>query len=126
TLGFTPDLAGFENDVWIECRESEIGQVIINLLVNACDAVEMNSDERWLRIELSETPSEALLKIIDSGPGVDAELITRIMDPFFTTKPKGSGTGLGLSISKTIVQAHGGSIYLDGEAKSTTFVVKLP
>jgi len=64
--------------------------------------------------------------VSDSGAAIPPELREKIMEPFFTTKEVGKGTGLGLPIAKGIAEAHGGRLYLDGEAPATTFVIELP
>ncbi len=120
-------LAGFEKEIWIEARETELVQVILNLLNNACDAVLLKeSPARWVEIELSETDEEAIISIKDTGPGVPDDVRAKIMEPFFTTKPGGAGTGLGLSISKAIVESHMGTIRLLVGTNPTTFQVTLP
>ena len=60
-----------------------------------------------------ETAEVAVIEIVDSGEGIDEEELSRVFNPFYTTKPEGKGTGLGLSVSYGIVQRHGGSITLD-------------
>lgn len=102
-----------------------ISQVLINLLNNAYDAVQ-ESDQKWIRLEGHTQGKWAEIRIIDSGPGVSEKIQTRIMEPFFTTKPVGKGTGLGLSISKGIIETHHGELTLDPHAKHTTFVLRLP
>lgn len=112
--------------VIVKCRSSEISQVILNLLRNAIDAV-TNSDDKKISVSLEQL-SDGYIRIAveDSGCGIDADLRERIFQPFFTTKEVGRGTGLGLSISKTIVEAHGGRLYLDSAASGTRFVIELP
>lgn len=109
----------------VECRPSQISQVILNLLNNAHDAA-LLSDERWVRIECRELETRVELSVIDSGPGVPSEIRERIMQPFFTTKPPGQGTGLGLSISSNIAIDHGGMLILEPNAPSTCFTLTLP
>jgi len=68
-----------------------------------------------------------LLEVIDTGPGIPAEIQTRIFEPFFTTKPQGEGTGLGLSLCKRMVEEHEGTITADSEVgRGTTFRIELP
>ena len=110
----------------IHCRSSEISQVILNLLNNAVDAV-ASAEERRIRIEVVQRESGvARLVVHDSGSGIRPELKERIFQPFFTTKEVGKGTGLGLSISKSIIEAHGGKLFLDQASQGARFVVELP
>lgn len=110
----------------IQCRSSEISQVILNLVNNAVDAVAA-SDDRLIRVEVVQRDSGvAQLVVEDSGEGIRPELKERIFQPFFTTKEVGKGTGLGLSISKSIIEAHGGKLFLDQGSPKTRFVVELP
>jgi PAS domain S-box-containing protein len=109
----------------IECRPTEIAQVLLNLLQNAYDAV-VETQKGWVELEAMELSGRVVFKVTDSGTGIDTAVVSRMMDPFFTTKEVGKGTGLGLSLSKGIVESHGGSLqYLEG-MPNTTFVVSLP
>jgi C4-dicarboxylate-specific signal transduction histidine kinase len=108
----------------VECRGTQIAQVLLNLLSNAYDAVE-NQDERWVRITVAARDVDVQIAVLDSGPGVPAEIAARIMEPFYTTKEIGRGTGLGLSLSEGIAAAHGGRLELDAGARPTRFVLTL-
>lgn len=66
------------------------------------------------------------MSVMDSGPGIPQEIRSKLLDPFFTTKPIGQGTGLGLSISRSIIQVHNGELYLDETSEKTNFVVRIP
>ena len=109
----------------LQCRESELAQVIFNLLNNAHDAVE-HLDERWVKVEVLDLGENVQIKVSDSGPGIPAEVRSQIFEPFFTTKDVGKGTGLGLSVSIGIIRAHSGKIAIDLESPNTVFVVTLP
>ena len=105
----------------------QIHQVLLNLLLNATQAVEAVPTPRrvWLRLEA--VPGWIKIEVADNGPGVPAELRGRIFDPFFTTKPVGMGTGLGLSVCQGIVEAHGGTLTLEDRPQGGgCFVVTLP
>jgi C4-dicarboxylate-specific signal transduction histidine kinase len=108
-------------------RPSQISQVLINLLNNACDAIEMTEDLPQRSIELKiETDSDFIrFLVLDSGPGVPPELDEKIMRPFFTTKPIGKGTGLGLSVSSAIATDHGGTLRLDRSRNLNCFVFEI-
>lgn len=108
------------------CRESQIAQVLVNLVNNSFDAIEFNN-EKWIHIKF-EIISNKILKIIvtDSGNGIPDDIVTKMMNPLFTSKPAGKGTGLGLYISDQIMREHSGRLYYLSGAKNTTFVVELP
>ena len=118
--------------VSITGRSVQLSQVIMNLIGNAVDAVDASSGplakgpQRWIETRVEATADQVRVLVSDSGPGVPAELRTKIMQPFFTTKAVGKGSGLGLSISSGIVQQHGGRLELDEKAAHTTFVLTLP
>lgn len=109
-------------------RRAQIGQVMVNLINNARDAVEASTDvaEKWVHVQVRDLGETVELSVTDSGPGIPAELREQLMVPFFTTKGVGRGTGLGLSMSKAIVDQHHGRLYLDTDAAHTRFVVVLP
>ncbi len=104
----------------------QIGQVFMNLLTNAAQAVG-GRDAATIRIESRGDGERVVVKITDNGPGIPTHVLPRIWDPFFTTKDVGEGTGLGLSIVHELVERHGGSIEVETElGKGTTFTVTLP
>lgn len=118
----------FEDDcdsLEIKCQRIRIGQVLMNLLNNAYDAVH-GMDEKWISINIKV--SEGLIKftVTDSGKGIPELDCSKIFEPMFTTKEVGKGTGLGLSISSEIARQHGGSLYLDKESENTRFVLQIP
>lgn len=110
--------------IMIIVNEVQIVQVVVNLISNAIDAIKEN-DNKWVKIEAEKSEGVVILKIIDSGLGIDPDIAKNMMDPFFTTKKQGEGTGMGLSISFGIIQAHRGKLYLDQNAQNTTFVIEL-
>ena len=109
----------------VECFPALINQVIMNLLINALQAMD---DRGTLTITASASGDDAVeIVVSDTGPGVPGDLRTRIFEPFFTTKGQGEGTGLGLSLSYNIVATHGGSLEVDPFYTSgARFVVRLP
>jgi C4-dicarboxylate-specific signal transduction histidine kinase len=112
--------------VYINCRESQISQVLLNLLNNAYDAVISKDGEKWIRIKTSKKNKFLVIDIIDCGSGIPVEIASRMLEPFFTTKETGKGTGLGLSISVGIIEEHGGRLYLDTTGPNTHFVIEIP
>ncbi len=116
-------------DPWpIEADPGNIDQVILNLVVNASDAM---SNGGTLTIETANEIVDgvrfAVLKVVDTGTGMSPEVQARIFEPFFTTKEVGKGTGLGLPTIYGIVQSHGGSIEVQSaEGAGTTFTVRFP
>ena len=116
----------------IKANKQQILQVLINLINNASDAlpeqgkIRVATGIRWLDpIAAGDQRVRAgVIEVIDNGPGIPANIRTRLFDPFFTTKKE--GTGLGLSISQKIVRDHGGIITVTSvEGKGTTFQVKI-
>jgi signal transduction histidine kinase len=116
-----------ENLPNIQGNSQRLGQVIINLVVNACQALTDNSQSLCVTTGYIEESEEIFLEVRDSGAGMSAEVLARIKDPFFTTKRDSSGTGLGLSISDTIIRNHGGWLDFSSEPqKGTTATILLP
>jgi len=109
----------------INCRSTQIGQLIMNLVANSFDAIRDVPDS-WIRVESKIIPGYVEISVTDSGFGIPPELRQKIMSPFFTTKPAGVGTGLGLSISKRIALDHGGDFFYDETSVNTRFVLKIP
>jgi signal transduction histidine kinase len=113
-----------ENTPQIVCREGEIRQVIANLISNAIDAM---PDGGKLRLGVKPVPKGLEVEVADTGRGIPAEVRSRILEPFFTTKGC-NGTGLGLSISAEILARHGGRLDFESEAdgNGTCFRFFLP
>jgi C4-dicarboxylate-specific signal transduction histidine kinase len=110
----------------VEGHRGELGQVLMNLVANAAQAVAGRPDP-WIGATVEVAGDEVRVTVADSGPGVPAEVRARIFDPFFTTKPVGQGTGLGLSISHEIVTEHRGRIELaERPGGGAVFTVVLP
>jgi PAS domain S-box-containing protein len=103
----------------------QLQQVLINLLMNAIDAMRMSTGRpRKLLIRSERSEDGVLVQVQDSGRGIEPELTNRIFEPFFTTKPE--GTGVGLSISRSIVESHGGQLSLVPAAQGALFQFSLP
>lgn len=112
-------------DYVVRARPVQFVQVLVNLLNNAYDAVE-NLAEKWVEISVSEREGFCSIAVTDAGFGVDKNIQSKIMQPFFSTKRLGRGTGLGLSISHSIAIAHGGDLRYDQQSKRTKFILELP
>ncbi len=111
--------------VW--ANGSQLQQLLLNLLINAEQALLATDGPRRIVIRTHATETEVVLDVADTGPGVPSDIRTKIFDPFFTTKPEGTGTGLGLSICYGIVRDHRGRIWVDpAPATGATFHVTLP
>ena len=115
----------------IECYQSELQQVVINLIVNAAHAIgekEQKEDENTISIETSTEGSYLQIAVKDTGSGINSENLSRIFDPFFTTKEVGKGTGQGLALAHhIIVEKHGGKIDVTSKkGEGTCFKLLLP
>ena len=112
----------------VAASEWRLGQVFLNLLVNAGQAIaEGAPDQNEVRVRTLVRDGQVVVEISDTGAGIPAEILERIFDPFFTTKPAGVGTGLGLSICQNIVHELSGRIEVaSAPGKGTTFTVLLP
>lgn len=113
----------------VQASQSRLGQVFLNLIVNAAQAMpEGRAEDNEIRITTSTDPSgSGVVEVADSGSGMPPEVLAQMFTTFFTTKPVGVGTGLGLSICHSIVTGFGGSIGVTSElGRGTTFRVVLP
>jgi PAS domain S-box-containing protein len=105
----------------------QLQQVVLNLVTNAEHALANWDGARRITLTTSHCDGELTIGVSDSGPGISAEIQSRIFNPFFTTKPVGEGTGLGLSISDGIIREHGGRIRVESaEGKGAQFFVEIP
>ena len=104
----------------------EIQQVVLNLLMNAEQALDSPSRAGTIVVRTIHAAGQQVLEVLDDGPGITPELRGRIFEPFFTTKEVGEGTGLGLSISHGIAAAHGGSLEARESAVGACFRLTLP
>jgi PAS domain S-box-containing protein len=127
----------------VECYPGQLNQVFMNILSNAIDALESQSDPRTvtIRTEVTDAADEGgsprssagsgkqvVIRIRDNGPGMTENVKQHLFDPFFTTKPVGKGTGLGLSISyQIVVEKHGGSLKCFSElGQGSEFSIQIP
>lgn len=108
----------------IRGNSGKLQQVFLNLFLNARDAMPSGGS---LRVETDVDSQNVLVRIADSGQGIPQDIVTRIFDPFYTTKVPGKGTGLGLSISYGIIREHGGIIEVASRVgEGTTFTIAIP
>ncbi|WP_353646814.1 PAS-domain containing protein [Mesorhizobium sp. WSM2239] len=113
--------------IWAD--PDQLGQVLINLLVNAEQALHGWEGRRTITISTRLHPrtGNVVVSVADTGPGIPKEILPRIFEPFFTTKEIGAGTGIGLSFCHRIVQSHGGTIEVESsEGGGSTFILSLP
>ena len=127
----------FQNDLpLITVVPQDIGRVLLNLITNAFHAVSEKKKkeqeagrafEPAVSVGTKKRRNDLIISITDNGNGVPADLVDKIFQPFFTTKPTGQGTGLGLSLSYDIVKAHGGELTIANEPGiGASFVIRLP
>ncbi len=113
----------------VRANESRLSQVVLNLLINAAQALpEGEAEKNEIRVvSRTDARGRAVVEVSDTGPGIPPAHLGRIFDPFFTTKPVGVGTGLGLSICHNIVSGLGGEVEVETRVgQGTTFRVTLP
>ncbi len=121
----TLDLDRDEPKIWADA--SELQQLILNLLINAEQALVTVAGPRTIVVRTRADEGEARLEIADAGPGIPTDIRGKIFDPFFTTKPEGVGTGLGLSICYGIAREHGGRLWVESApGQGARFGVTLP
>ena len=113
-----------ENLPPVICQPQQIGQVIMNLLINAAHSIHGMG---LITLATSQVGDSVEISVTDNGCGISADHLEKIFEPFFTTKVAGRGTGLGLAISNDIVKKHGGELLVESTSgKGTTFTVRLP
>ena len=109
----------------IKADRTQISQLVMNIVLNAYDA--MREKGGTLLVSTRISGEEVVLRFKDNGCGMDTDTMSRIFDPFYTTKESGKGTGLGLAIVAQIVETHGGKIYVDSEpGEGTEFRIYIP
>jgi two-component system, NtrC family, sensor kinase len=117
----------FNKTEFIEGIANELQQVFTNLIFNSIDAVSSVKTSGRITLKVFEETDFVIAEVSDDGCGIPAENLSRIYDPFFTTKELGKGTGLGLYICYGIVEKHNGNIKVFSEAgKGSTFMLKFP
>jgi len=107
-------------------NEFQLTQVLVNLLLNACDAMEdVPQKNHRVTIVAHDGDGEVLIDVVDTGPGIPLEIRDHVFDPFFTTKPIGRGTGLGLAICRGIMESFNGSLQLLDSPAGAAFRLRL-
>jgi signal transduction histidine kinase len=108
-------------------NRQQLGQVVLNLLMNACQALPDKQCGVWVMTDFDAATNFVTITVRDEGVGIAADVSSLIIEPFFTTKLDSGGTGLGLSISDSIVKEHNGVLEFESEpGKGTTFAVRIP
>lgn len=113
----------------IYARETEVSQVLLNILNNAYDAImssKNNNEAKTIEIITKANHESTIIVVSDSGSGVAEEIRGKIMTPYFTTKEVGQGSGIGLSISSSLMKNNGGQLDFDWTQKNTTVLLTLP
>jgi len=112
----------------VRANEARLGQVILNLLLNAAQAFESaDPDRNQITVRVLTEGEFVVAEISDNGTGISEDVVSRIFDPFFTTKPVGVGTGLGLYICRNIIEACAGTLTCESElGRGTTFRTRIP
>lgn len=110
--------------IMVKGNKSDLHQVILNIVANAISAIE---NKGKITIATYKLDKKCIIEISDTGKGIDEEIIDKITDPFFTTKPPGKGTGLGLSISNNIIKEHNGNLQFKSlKGRGTSVVITFP
>jgi len=124
--GVKVELVAMDDPPTILCDKQQLTQVFLNLLLNAIAASERGGRIQIL-VHAADDPDHLSVKVVDYGSGIPEHILSRIWDPFFTTKAQGKGTGLGLSVSQGIVAKHGGRMTVSSKfGRGSTFTVVLP
>jgi len=112
---------------YVQGDPHQLMQIFLNLILNAEQAIRETRDRGTLRIRLGTTGNSVWASFLDDGPGIPAEILTSIFDPFYTTKRPGRGTGLGLSICKSVMKEHNGTVEAaNAPGGGAAFTVSLP
>jgi signal transduction histidine kinase/CheY-like chemotaxis protein len=127
------------DDVFVKAEEIQMGEVVANILRNACQAVEEEGGDVWAEVRTEaptfsqkdfaheDAPRLAVVSVRDSGPGMSPEIRDRIFDPFFTTREQGKGAGLGLAVVHRLLAIHGGTVdVVTAPGEGTTVIVRMP
>jgi signal transduction histidine kinase len=119
-----------DSELKVHCRPLQISQILLNFLNNAFDAVatceEELASEKWVKLDVRRSGDWVEFRVRNGGPRIPEEVVKKVFEAYFTTKPVGKGSGLGLSISQSLAEAHGGQLFVDLEEVTTCFVCRIP
>jgi len=105
----------------------ELSQILLNLTLNARDALQSRSEDRRLWVRMQRQGESGRIEVVDNGPGMSSEVLARIFEPFFTTKPVGQGVGLGLSVCYQIAERYGGRLIAESlPGQGSRFILTFP
>ncbi|MFJ3487631.1 sensor histidine kinase [Pseudomonas sp. NPDC090202] len=123
--GIQARLALSPHDPWVSADRVQLQQVLINLMINACQAMAaVDKGRRILHVSSHVQDDEVILEVADGGPGIDPEVLPALFNPFFTTRA--SGLGMGLSICRSIIDFHEGRIWAVNTERGASFLFALP
>jgi signal transduction histidine kinase/CheY-like chemotaxis protein len=115
------------DDLWVLAQEGVLGQVVVNLVVNAVQAIPDRRTDGWVIVRGERDGDRVRVVVEDNGDGMDEEVLRHVFEPFFTTKPFGTGTGLGLAVSRGLVIGLGGDLRLESTpGTGTRATIELP
>ena len=114
----------FDRSILILARETQLLQVLMNLVSNSYDAIE-ELEDKWIKIDVIDQLKSVNIRVIDSGLGIEKDSVEKMFNPFFTTKDVGKGTGIGLSVSKQMMKDQAGSLNYELFNGHTSFCVCL-
>ncbi len=120
----TPNVKNEAGELWVSGSETQLSQLLLNLILNAYQAMETTGGT--LTLTLREQDGQAMVLVEDTGTGIPTDVIGRIFDPFYTTKESGRGTGLGLAIVRQVAESHHGEISVAStQGEGTVFTLRL-
>ena len=112
---------------YVSCYEPRLSQAVLNLLINSAQALaEGHKDDHVIVVRARRVDENVQIEVEDDGPGIPPEILERVREPLFTTKPVGEGTGLGLALAEGIVRSYGGQLQIQSRAGRTVVTLTLP
>lgn len=126
TKGITLNVDPIPDDLFVLCRTSELGQVVLSILTNSYDAIEDMPPPKWIRLSATFEKGMIHLSITDSGKGIHPSIQSVIFDAYFTTKGQKQAPGLGLTTAQDIVKEHKGALSYNEHSRNTQFILSVP